>query len=62
MENKEKDIPIWFSLLMCGMLIYGLTVIISYEGERLKNDKNQKVKELFSPMSDGEEILNVYSL
>lgn len=63
MENKkEKDIPVWFSLLMCGMLVYGLITIISYEGERLKNERNQKVRESFSPMSDGEDVLNAYSL
>ena len=62
MDDKEKELPLWFVLLMCGMLMYSLVTIISYEGERLTDDKKQKVRESFSPMSDGEDILNAYSL
>jgi len=60
MGSKQKDIPLWFSLLICSFLIYGLSVIVNYKDGRLKTIKNDYLRDSFSPMSDGEEIIKAY--
>jgi len=58
--NEEIDIPVWFAMLMICVMLCVVFVPIIIEGERVKKERKEYLRESFSRMSENPEIQEAY--
>jgi hypothetical protein len=58
--DEEVEVPVWFCLLIVLVLTSLLFLLLYMEGARMKEERQQELRDCYSPMSTDPEIQEAY--